>query len=187
MISGCIIYLHYSLSHGPWLPGLSHTIDRCKVGARDVDGPRVLWKFGQLIHLVSNLDIPPSGNPTGMASVIIPFAYLIVIFGGLYVFSVFYRRHIAGKSTLITLARGARLRSNALDFSTHSKAGRPVLRLTSGKRCLRHSVAAGSSSTGSHVEGCPRATCHCRRLSSRSFPRGQTCASEPVAERFSGR
>ena len=61
----------------------------------------MLRKFGQLIHLVSNLDTPPSGNPTGMASVIIPIAYLIVIFGGLYVFSVLYRRHIAGKSTHI--------------------------------------------------------------------------------------
>jgi len=36
-----------------------------------------------------------------MASVIIPIAYLIVIFGGLYVFSVLYRRHLAGKSTHI--------------------------------------------------------------------------------------
>jgi len=61
----------------------------------------VLGKFGHLIHLVSNLDTPPSGNPTGMASVIIPIAYLIVIFGGLYIFSVLYRRHIAGKSTHI--------------------------------------------------------------------------------------
>lgn len=69
--------------------------------AGDVDGPRVLCKFSQLIHLVSNLNIPPSGNSTGMASVIIPIAYLIVIFGGLYAFSVFYRRHIAGKSTYI--------------------------------------------------------------------------------------
>jgi len=41
-----------------------------------------------------------------MASVIIPIAYLIVIFGGLYIFSVLYRRHIAGKSTHYICIRG---------------------------------------------------------------------------------
>jgi len=39
-----------------------------------------------------------------MTSVIIPIAYLVVIFGGLYVFSVLYRRHIAGKSTPVVFA-----------------------------------------------------------------------------------
>lgn len=65
--------------------------------------PRALWNFSQLIHLVLNLDIPPSDNSTGMISIIIPIAYLVVIFGGLYAFSVLYRRHIAGKFTYVMI------------------------------------------------------------------------------------
>ena len=47
-----------------------------------------------------------------MTSVIIPIAYLVVIFGGLYLFSVLYRRHIAGKSAHIINAYMKSLRSN---------------------------------------------------------------------------
>lgn len=93
----CILY--YSLFRASPL-SFSCVIEL--VGAGDADGetsPRVRWEFSQLIHLTSNLHTQPSGEPTGMASVIIPIAYLIVIFGGLYAFSVLYRRHIAGKFT----------------------------------------------------------------------------------------
>jgi translocation protein SEC66 len=53
-----------------------------------------------------------------MASIIIPIAYLIVIFGGLYVFSVLYRRHLAGKSTHIIFTH--RERAFDLTFSSPS-------------------------------------------------------------------
>jgi hypothetical protein len=93
--------------------------------ARDVDCPRVLWKFSQLINLVPNLNIPLSGNSTGMTSVIIPIAYLVVIFGGLYVFSVLYRRHIAGESTHIVIVCATGLRSNVL-YVQESKSTRTM-------------------------------------------------------------
>jgi hypothetical protein len=52
-----------------------------------------------------------------MTSVIIPIAYLVVIFGGLYAFSVLYKRHIAGKSTYVILAYVSRLGSDTFQLS----------------------------------------------------------------------
>jgi translocation protein SEC66 len=62
-----------------------------------------------------------------MTSVIIPIAYLVVIFGGLYVFSVLYRRHTAGKSTHYNWVY-ERLRSNCspVPFQLCSSTGKHV-------------------------------------------------------------
>lgn len=100
--SDCIIYL--TLFFISCIGYSFDTIDECDASAGDGETcPRALWNFSQLIHLVSNLDIPLPDNSTGMISVIIPIAYLVVIFGGLYAFSVLYRRHIAGKSTYVMI------------------------------------------------------------------------------------
>lgn len=114
---------------------------------------------------------------SSMASVLVPVAYVIIIFGGLFVFSFFYRKHTSSTSS-IELSHFNR--KSLIRKTRHSKSLRTIFSFTSGTQCIRYTPSTNKpTSPRCSPESGPHPTRHGRCTTCAANSRRQTGHAEP--------
>ena len=95
-----------------------------------------------------------------MASVFVPVAYVIIVFGGLFIFSYFYRKHTSSMSSALSHF----IAHFADEMNTIcSPSLRTLFPITSRAQCIRHTPSNdGPACLGRAVKVSSGSTCHGR-------------------------